>query len=160
MLSLRYAAAVAIALWVAGLVVLAAIAAPSIFDELAARNVADGRALAGGVVGEMLGRFHVFSYGCAAVLVGSLLLRRALGPRPRRFGVRLGIALVMTAATVYAGVVLTPRIDRARAGGAPSALAESDTRRAEFVRLHRQSTVLLLVPVVGGLILFLWELRD
>ena len=45
MLALRYAGLVALTVWVGGLIVLGAIAAPSIFDVLAARHVVDdGRA--------------------------------------------------------------------------------------------------------------------
>lgn len=162
MVSLRYAALVAIALWAGGLVVLGAVAAPSIFDTIAARNVADGRVLAGAIFGETLRRFHVVSYVCAAVLIASLLLRRALGPRPSRSGVRLAISSLMAAAALYSGVVLSGTIERARveAGGAPSALAENDPRRVEFGRLHGLSIMLSMVPVFGGLILLFWELRD
>lgn len=162
MLSLRYAALVAIALWAGGLAVLGAVAAPSIFDTLAARNVADGRALAGAVFGETLRRFHVVSYGCAGVLIASLLLRRALGPRPSRSGIRLGVASLMAAATLYSGIVLSTRIEAARveAGGAPSSLPETDPRRVEFGRLHALANALAMIPVVGGLILLFWELKD
>ncbi len=162
MLSLRYAALVAIALWAGGLVVLGAVAAPSIFDTVAARNVADGRALAGAIVGETLRRFHIVSYACAALVIVSLLLRRVLGPPPPRSSIRLAIASVMTAAALYSGVVLAAQIDRARveAGGAPSSLADNDPRRIEFSRLHGLSVMLSTVPVFGGLILLFWELRD
>jgi len=58
--------------------------------------------------------------------------------------------------------VLSRQIDVARvtAGGAPSSLAETDPRRIEFARLHQLSTVLQLLPVVGGLALLFWEARD
>ena len=41
MLALRYAGVLALTLWVGGLLVLGAIAAPSIFEVLAIRHVAD-----------------------------------------------------------------------------------------------------------------------
>jgi hypothetical protein len=162
MLSLRYAALAAIALWAGGLVVLGAVAAPSIFDTIAARNVADGRALAGAIFGETLRRFQAVSYACAAVLIASLLLRRALGPPPSRSGIRLAIASVMAAAALYSGVVLSGKIEHVRieAGGAPSSLAENDPRRVEFSRLHGLSVMLSMVPIFGGLILVFWEMRD
>ena len=47
MLALRYAGVLALTVWVGGLLVLGAIAAPSIFDVLALRHVADDRLLAG-----------------------------------------------------------------------------------------------------------------
>ena len=66
----------ALAFWIGGLVVLGAIAAPSVFDVLAARHVPLTVAmLAGAIFGEMLRRFHLLSYGCGAILLGSLLAR-------------------------------------------------------------------------------------
>lgn len=162
MLVLRYAALVAIALWVGGLIALGAVAAPATFDVVAARNVADGRVLAGAIFGEALRRFHLVAYGCAGVVLLSMTSRAALGPRPTHFGVRFAIFALMLAATLYSGFVLTPKIERARAtaGGAPSALPEGDPRRVQFGRLHGISTLLLMVPVAGGLALLFWELRD
>ncbi|MEO6214295.1 MAG: DUF4149 domain-containing protein [Vicinamibacterales bacterium] len=162
MLALRFAASVAIALWMGGLLALGAIAAPSIFDVIAARSVPDGRVLAGAVFGEALSRFQPFAYGAAAVVILSLVTRAALGPRPARFRTRFSVLGLMLAATLYAGFVLTPQIERARvaAGGAPSSLAEGDPRRVSFGRLHGLSAVLQLVPILGGLALLFWEVRD
>jgi hypothetical protein len=162
MLALRYAALVAAALWVGGLVALGAVAAPAIFDTIAARGLADGRVLAGAIFGEALRRFHLVGYACGAVIIGSLVLRAALGPRPAYFSLRLGLACAMVISALYSGLVISPRIERSRiaAGGAPSALAEGDPRRTAFGRLHAVSTLLQLVPVAGGLALLFRELRD
>jgi hypothetical protein len=162
MLALRYAALVAAALWVGGLIVLGAVAAPAIFDTVAARGVSDGRALAGAVFGEAFRRFHHVAYGCGAVIISTLLARAALGPRPLHFAMRLGIVTVMLGASLYSGMVLSSRIEqlRADAGGAPSSLAEGDARRTAFGRLHALSTILQLVPLAGGLVLLFRELTD
>jgi hypothetical protein len=162
MLALRYAAVLAVALWVGGLVILGGVAAPAIFDTIAARGVGDGRILAGAVFGEAFRRFHWLSYGCGAVIIGSLVFRAALGPRPSAFAVRLGLAGAMTVVALYSGLVLAGRIERARleAGGAPSSLAEADPRRVAFGRLHALSTLLQIVPVAGGLFLLFRELTD
>ena len=162
MLALRFAAQLAAALWVGGLITLGAVAAPSIFDIVAARGVADGRVLAGAIFGESLRRFHLLSYACGAVLIGSLLLRAALGPRPKQAGVRLAVAALMLAAALCSGLAVSPRIERARldAGGAPSALDEGDPRRTAFGRLHAVSTFLQIIPVAGGLMLLFRELTD
>jgi len=45
-------------------------------------------------------------------------------------------------------------------GTAPSTLAQSDPRRIEFGRLHGTSVSLQLVPLLGGLALLFWELKD
>jgi len=162
MFALRYAALVAIALWAGGLIILGAVAAPSIFHVLAARGLADHRVVGGAVFGEVLRRFHLVAYGCAGVLFLSLLLRAVLGPRPAYFGVRFAIFALMLIATLYSGLVLSTRVERARtaAGGAPSLLEPSDPRRLEFDRLHQFSTMLQLLPVAGGLALLFWEARD
>lgn len=161
MLALRYAALLALVVWVGGLAVLGAVAAPATFDVLGALGT-DGRARAADVFGEVLRRFHLTSYGCGAVIVASLAARAVLGPRPRRFAVRMSIAALMLAAAAWSGIQLTPQIARAQReiGGAPSGLPAGDDRRIAFARLHRLSTVLHLVPLAGGLILLFWELRD
>jgi hypothetical protein len=162
MLALRYAALLPLVVWVGGLLVLGGVAAPSVFDTLAARQVADGRMLAGAVFGEALRRFHLLSYACGAIILVSLFARAVLGPRPSRFALRAAIAAVMLAATVYSGVVVSAEIGRMRdtLAVAPSALPDGDPRRVAFGRLHGFSTALQLVPVAGGLVLLFLELKD
>lgn len=161
MLALRFAGLLGAAVWFGGLLALGAVAAPAIFDVLRAQ-AADGSALAGAAFGEVLRRFHFVSYVCGAVIIGSLVARAVLGPRPRRFGLRAGIAVGMLAAALYSGMILTGRIDRLRTtiGGAPSSLPAADPRRAEFARLHLQSMALQAVPLLGGLVLLAFEQLD
>ena len=162
MLALRYAALLALMVWAGGLIALGAVAAPSMFDVLAGRQTPDGRLLAGAVFGETLRRFHLISYACGALLVCSLSARAILGPRPRRFGMRMAITVAMFAASLYSGLVVSRQLERLRrdVGISPSRLPADDARRAEFARLHRQSTTLEMVPVLGALVLLAWELRD
>ena len=162
MLALRYAALLALAIWAGGLVVLGAVAAPSIFDVLAARQIPDARLVAGAVFGEALRRFHLVSYACGGVVVCSLAARAILGPRPRWFAIRLGITAAMFTASLYSGLVVSPRIERLRrdVGVSPSSLPADDPRRVEFGRLHGRSTTLEMIPFLGALVLIAWELRD
>jgi uncharacterized membrane protein len=161
MLALRFAAVLALVLWIGGLIAVGALAAPAAFEILGARG-AEGRALAGSVVGETLRRFHVVAYVCAAVVLLSLAVRGVLGPRPTRFSLRVAALLVMTVAAVYSGVVIGPQIARTQGaiGAAPSTLDPADPRRAEFGRLHAMSTSVQLVPLLGGLALLFLELKD
>jgi putative copper export protein len=161
MLALRYAAVIALACWAGGLVALGAVAAPAAFDVLGARGP-EGRAAAGAVFGETLRRFHTIAYLCGAVVLISLVARALLGPRPGWFSLRLLIAAAMLAAAIVTGFVLIPQIEEAQRslGGQVAALPEADPRRAAFGRLHGLSASLQLVPVVGGLTLLLFELRD
>jgi hypothetical protein len=112
----------------------------------------------------VLRRFHLVTYGCGAVVFVALAARAVLGPRPRRFSIRLGIAVLMIGASMYAGMVLSRRIESVQqqigAGIAPSSLPAGDPRRVEFGRLHGQSTLIQLVPILGGLVLIFFELRD
>ena len=162
MFLLRYAALLALVVWVGGLVALGAIAAPATFEVMAARQVPEGRLLAGALFGEILHRFFVTSCAAAGVIFLSLMLRRILGPKPRRFGWRAGILILMVASAVYAGVVVAGRIATLQASikVAPSTLPASDPRRIEFGRLHGLSTALQIVPLLGGLALIFWELRE
>lgn len=162
MRALRYAALLALAVWGGGLVALGSIAAPAAFDVTAQRGVTESRALAGAIFGETLGRFQRVAYICAAVLILSLITRRILGPKPHRAGLRVLVASLMLASTIYAGVSVRGRIDalQQQIGAAPSSLEAADPRRVEFNRLHAASGLLQLVPIFGAMALMWFELRD
>ena len=134
----------------------------SIFDVLSTREAADGRLLAGAVFGETLRRFHLITYAAGGLLLLTLVLRRILGPRPKRFAWRLAIALLMLVATISSGWFVSGRIARLQQtiGVAPSHLPAEDPRRLQFERLHMLSTALQLVPLLGGLALIYWELKE
>jgi hypothetical protein len=161
MLALRYAAVLALVFWIGGLAALGMLAAPAAFDVLGAR-AAEGRAAAGAVVGETLRRFTNATYLCAAVIVVSLAIRGVLGPRPRPFGIRLATAALMIGASAYSGLVLGPAITQAQRslGVSPSSLPEGDPRRVAFGRLHGRSVYVQLVPLLGGIALLFWEMKD
>jgi hypothetical protein len=162
MLALRFAGLLAAAVWFGGLLTLGALVAPAVFDAMAAQHVADPRVLSGAVVGEILRRFHLVSYGCAVVALASLVARAVLGPRPRRFALRAGLIAAMFAASLYSGLVLRGQIDQLRQeiGAAPSSLRADDDRRVRFGRLHAQASAIQIVPLVGSLLLLAFELKD
>lgn len=160
---LRFAAVLALAVWLGGLVVLG-FTAPTIFDVMAAQKVVEGRALAGAVFGEMFRRFHDIAFICGAFVLLSLVIRRVLGPRPRRFGVRFALGIAMVVVTVYSGFVILPKISRLREGiGVRTAVASlpvDDPRRVAFEKLHRQSGLVQLIPLAGACVLLFLELSD
>lgn len=162
MLALRYIALLTLVVWIGGLAVLGTIAAPVAFDVTAARHLPDARLVAGALFGEMLHRFALVSYGAGVILLLTLFVRRILGPRPHRWGIRTAIASLMLLASAYAGLVVASRIDtlQREIGVAPSSLPEGDARRIEFGRLHGVSTALQLVPLLGGLALIFWEIKE
>lgn len=161
MVALRYAYLLALVVWVGGLIALGGIAAPAIFASLAGAHGMAGREMAGLAFGAVLRRFHLAAYISAAVMIVSLAAMAALGPRPTRFAIRVGIVFLMGALTLYSGLIVSPRVERLRnAIGAPVAsLPESDPRRLEFVKLHGLSTVLLGITAAAGLVLILLETR-
>ena len=161
MLALRYAAVLALALWTGGLFVVGALVAPAVFAIVGTQG-ADGRMLAGAAVGEILRRLNPLAYACAALTLVSLAARGVLGPRPRRFAIRMAGLIVMSAVSLYAGLALAPRIAALQQATSvpPSTLAENDPRRVEFGRLHGLSVSLQLIPLLGGLALLFWELKD
>lgn len=158
---LRFASALVLALWIGGLVALA-LAAPMVFDVLEAHDAANGRALAGFVVGAFIDRAQVLSWWLGGGLIVLLALRAIIGPRPRRFAIRLWTVAAMLALTFAASRYITPRVAAIRddAGGRVSALAESDPRRIEFNRLHGWSNAVMLLTMAAAAGLMLAEVRD
>ncbi|HEX5474056.1 MAG TPA: DUF4149 domain-containing protein [Vicinamibacterales bacterium] len=163
MLALRYIALLALVLWIGGLVALGGFAAPAIFGVIGARDPAGGRLLAGAVFGETLGRFFLLTYAAGAILLLAMIARAVLGPRPRRFAWRAGLACVMLLSTLYSGLVLVREIDGVQAqigDRAPSSLPADNPLRLEFGRLHAATSGLQVVPLLGGLALLYWEAKE
>ena len=155
MLALRFAAALAVAVWLGGAVAIASVVAPSAFALLSTHDAAS-------LVGETLRRFHLVSYGAAAVVLAAFFVMAALGPRPRAFGLRLATVIAMLVATLASGLWIDRRIAALRdAIAAPvSSLPGDDARRITFGRLHGLSTVLMTFTAVGGVLLLYLDARD
>ena len=75
---------------------------------------------------------------------------------------RIPLGRGICGAAAYSGIAVSGRIGQLQReiGVAPSSLPEGDARRAEFGRLHGLSTALQLVPVLGGLMLMYWEIKE
>jgi hypothetical protein len=159
---LRFACLLTLAVWVGGLAILGSVAAPVIFAVLEARDPAGGTALAGLLFGAIFRRFQHVSWALGGLLVLLLAVRAALGPRPRRLGVRLWTVVAMLAMSLTSAFVLAPRIDaiRTETNGALSALPDGDTRKTEFGRLHAAANVMMLATIVAGVGLMWTEMRD
>lgn len=159
---LRYAAFLALAVWIGGLAVLAGLAAPVAFEVLGQLDPGRGAVLAGQVFGTMFLRFQYVAWGAAAVILTSLSLRAALGPRPRRTAIRIWTVVIMAAISVLIVFVVVPQIEaiRATVDGAVASLPAADPRRLAMGRWHQASAVLALLTVVGALGLAWAEVRD
>ena len=159
---LRYCYAVALAVWLGGMVVAGLVVAPATFGVLQGWDPATGRMLAGQVFGEILRRLNHVAYICGGVMLLTLTLQRLLGPRPIGYGLRAGIIGVMLALTMASGLGIIPRVDAIlrTVSGPVSALPAADARRLAFDRLHGLSSALFSATAIGGLLLLLWEARE
>ena len=111
MIAIRYVYVLALAVWFGGIIIIGSVAAP--------------------VSDEVLHRFFLVSYVSGGLLLVSLCAMALLGPRPSGFAARLLVAVMMFAATLYAGLVL-----------------HAFTRQA------------VALPAIGGMALLFWEARD
>ena len=159
---LRYLYVLALVMWLGGMTIAGLVVAPVTFSVLEAWNPATGRVLAGDVFGAVLSRISIIGYVAGGVMFVVLTVMRLLGPRPRSYGIRVGVILIMLALTVYADRIAAPRIDelQAQVTGPMNQLATDDARRVEFDHLHRLSTSLTIAAMLGGLVLVAWETRE
>jgi hypothetical protein len=110
-LALRYLYVLALSLWFGGAIVIGLVAPPDADREVQ--------------------RFFLVSYVSGSTLLVSLAVMGLLGPRPSGFAARFGVAAVMFATTLYAGL-----------------------------KVHALSPPFLGVIAVCGLALLFWEARD
>jgi uncharacterized membrane protein len=159
---LRFVSVVLLAMWVGGLAALGTIGAPAIFAVLEGQDPSGGRTLAGAVFGAVFSRFQHVAWVLGGLLLAVLGVRAALGPRPRRFGLRMWTIAGMLALSLVTTFGLTPRIDRLRetTPGTIASLPDADPRKIAFGRLHGLSTGFMLVTLVAGLGLIFAETRD
>jgi len=162
MFVLRYLYILALVIWLGGMLVAGAVAAPSIFTVLEHWNTSQGRVLGGQVFGEILRRLNLLGYAMGTVMIICLVMKRLLGPRPLGTGIRIGLLTVMLALTAVSGLSITPRAAAIARDviGPISDLPATDARRVDFDRLHQYSNWLFTATAIGGLVLLAWEARE
>lgn len=162
MRAVRYLYVLALALWLGGMALAGFVVAPTVFSVLQAWNASTGRVLAGNLFGEILRRLYLLGGFAAAVMFLALTVQRIIGPRPKAYGVRAALIVLMFGLTAYAGYVIQPRIEALQneAGKPMIELPADNPRRTEFDALHGLSTTLLSLTMVGGLALVAWETRE
>jgi hypothetical protein len=138
------------------------VVAPTVFSVLQAWNASTGRLLAGDLFGEILRRLYIVGGAAGGVMFLALTIQRIIGPRPKAYGVRAVLIVLMFALTAYAAYVIQPRIEslQDQVGKPMIELPSDDSRRTEFDGLHSLSTTLLSLTMVGGLALVAWETRE
>ncbi|MBW8770417.1 MAG: DUF4149 domain-containing protein [Gemmatimonadetes bacterium] len=140
----RLAVIALLAAWLGATIIVGAVVAPAAFAVLPTRT------LAGALVGRVLP--PLFWSGAVVGLFAAVMARRS--QRTATFVA----ALLITASSLVAQLVVGPRIEvvRASAGGPVDALARDDARRIAFGRLHGASVALLgLAGLAAGVTLLL-----
>ncbi|HEY7792238.1 MAG TPA: hypothetical protein VIC33_17120 [Vicinamibacterales bacterium] len=138
MIVVRYAYALALALWLGGLAVVGSFAAPVLFGH----------------------DFTMMALAAGVVLLICLTIMRLVGPRPAAYGVRAGIIVFMLLLTGYTGGPLSSRLEQMRQAAAPvDQLPASDARRIAIEQVHERGTTLLALTLAGALALLYWEAR-
>ena len=162
MFVIRQLALTALTVWLGGMATLGLLVAPTTFRVLEMADPDAGRVLAGAVFGEVLRRFHLLAYACGAVILVCLFVIKFVGPPPRAFKLRVGLAVLMLAIALYSGLPLTREIAsvQAQVAAPVRTLPETDQRRIRFDRLHATSTALMTVNLTLGLILLGWYARE
>lgn len=130
MLALRYVYVLALVVWLGGMVVLAALVAPTITDVLQATAPANSRGLGDALLSVVLARFDYLAYTAGGVLFLSLAVMAILGPRPPAFAARMGIITLMLAVSAYSSITLV------------------------------RPTRLMTINIVAALVLLYWEARE
>jgi len=161
MLLLRFLAVLALGFWIGGLVTLGGVAS-TLFAVIELHDPAGGRDLAAATFAAIFDRFQYASWIAGLVIIASLAMRAALGPRPRHFGLRVWISAGMLAASVSSVWLIAPRIDtiRASSSGSISSLPDTDQRKIDFTLWHRVSTGLMVLTIVAGIGLLWTEVKD
>jgi len=150
----RWLHAIALSLWLGGLIAIGALVAPMAFRTLRGSEFltqAQATTLAGHIVGDSLHLFNILCYVCAALLLLANLL--LLGHSDRRwiFASLVTTSLLLVSALVL-GAWLTPALDTARQSG--------DMRTFDHLHhLYEQISSLVQMPL---LLLLAWfgALRD
>jgi uncharacterized membrane protein len=145
--ALDVVSALAIALWLGGLVVLGAVVAPTVFRMVPAPYSADAMTT-------VFRRFDVVAFACAVVVllaeVGRALVRK---PLLRVDVARMGLACAAAAIVVFQATVLSPKIVHLHESGAIRGLGDAGL---ELESIHHLSETLAkteLAFLVGVVIL-------
>jgi hypothetical protein len=139
---LRFLQVFVLGTWLGAIIFFSFAVPASVFGILASRDEA------GAVVGMVLGRLHFMGVIAAIVyLVAAVVLWRSSPKFARIAALSVAIALL---STLVSWRIIIPRMDTLRAEmGSVAATTASDSRRAEFDRLHSVS-----VMFEGGIFLF------
>jgi uncharacterized membrane protein len=130
--------------WLGGMVFFSLIVAPVLFRTFPVEQ-------AGTIVGAIFPWYYGLGYACGGLMLVTSAALAIMTRGSWRWAGATGVAGVMLAATLYAGLTIQPRAAALRpALHMPDA---SPAVRAEFDQLHRRAVQLNGAVLVGGLML-------
>ncbi|MFQ5744376.1 MAG: DUF4149 domain-containing protein [Acidobacteriota bacterium] len=152
-LVLHFAHAMALALWVGGMVAIGMLVAPVAFAE------SPTPALAGRIVGSSLLRFDRLVAGCIVALgLTSVLMVRWYGRWSPWYAIEYTCLVLMSGSALYSMTVLTPRMRKLRQQrGAQDRDDDPQALQEAFDRLHRTSVLSMQFNLACGTIAILFS---
>ena len=144
--------AIAIALWLGGLVALGAITAPVVFRMVAAPTSADAMTT-------VFRRFDRLAMVCAAVALVCEAAFASKGGRIGRDGVARGVAVIVASAlAILTGTWMSPAIEELHRGGAIRGLGDAGEKLERIHRLAETAGKAELALLAAALVLLLVKL--
>jgi hypothetical protein len=133
---MRFFAILVLALWIGGIFFFGAIMAPTVFHSLPTHT------LSGYVIFPTLTKLHYLGLACGVIFLGIGFYMRTRQPQSSSLTPLILVALMMVL-TCYAQFGLGAKMNGMRLGmGDIDQIPQTDTRRVEFNRLHKYSTLL------------------
>jgi hypothetical protein len=133
---MRFLAILVLAFWVGGIFFFGAIMAPTVFQSLPTHT------LAGLVIFPSLTKLHYLGLACGVIFIAIALWMRSKEPQTSTLTPLILVAVMMVL-TCYAQFGLGAKMNGMRLGmGDIDQISQTDTRRVEFNRLHKYSTIL------------------
>ncbi|MCA9319450.1 MAG: DUF4149 domain-containing protein [Planctomycetes bacterium] len=146
----------AMGVWLGGVVFFSFFTAPVIFERLPRNQAAD-------LISVIFPRYYKLGYAC-----GFLMIVAGLYPSWREPGLgmatlSLSFALLATICSIYAGVVVLPRVRRLRQTAASSAgTSEHSANRAAYIRWHQISVTInsaVLILLITQVLIYGYRIR-
>jgi uncharacterized membrane protein len=131
----------ALIIWLGEVIFFSFVAAPSIFTTFPTPE-------AGRAVGAIFPTYYRIGYWCGIILLIGAVVLAATAVTRGWWAVNIGLGAVMLAVTLYAGIIIQPRV----AALSPQIHTPTATAavKDEFSRLHRLAVVLNGVVLVCG----------
>jgi hypothetical protein len=144
----KWAFVVALSVWLGTIVFFSFVGAPGVFGAFPESQ----RAEAGRVIARLFPGYYRIGYACGvALLLASVILGAAAREGVSAWVASALLAVTMLGATLYAGVIVQPRVHELRLR-----IHEPDVSahvKDEFDRLHRRAVQLNVVVLVEAIIL-------